>query len=236
MTEHPKTETDHISQARAKILDAAVANAVFDGWGGPALAQAISDSGVDAGLAALAFPRGAVDLALAFHKRGDAALEVAAATEDMTHLRYSQKVARLLELRLEAMAPEQEAVRKAVAFFALPQNGADGARAIWDTADLVWRLLGDTSEDVNWYTKRATLSAVWSSAVLFWLGDTSEDFANTRAFITRRIDNVMSFEKFKAQMRKTPLAKLFAAGPGRILERVKAPTGPMRDMPGYMER
>ena len=92
-------------------------------------------------------------------------------------------------------------------FFALPQYAADGAGAVWHTADAIWAALGDTSRDVNWYTKRMTLGAVYSACVLFWLGDESPDMADTRAFIDRRIDDVMRFEKVKAQA-KGLVAKL----------------------------
>jgi len=236
MSEAPKTEADHIATTRDAVLDIAILNAVFDGWGEGALREAVREAQVDPGLAKLAFPRGAVDLALAFHRRGDTALAARMASDEMQGLRYSQKVARALELRIDVMADQRDAVRKAAAFFALPQNAADGARAVWETADTIWKGLGDSSQDYNWYTKRATLSAVWSSVVLYWLGDDSPDHARTLDFIERRIDNVMAFEKVKSQIRDTPMGRAFAAGPGRVLERIKAPTGPRRDLPGYVER
>ncbi|MEO1549498.1 MAG: COQ9 family protein [Pseudomonadota bacterium] len=236
MSEAPKTEADHIATTRDAVLDIAILNAVFDGWGEGALREAVREAQVDPGLAKLAFPRGAVDLALAFHRRGDTALAARMASDEMQGLRYSQKVARALELRIDVMADQRDAVRKAAAFFALPQNAADGARAVWETADTIWKGLGDSSQDYNWYTKRATLSAVWSSVVLYWLGDDSPDHARTLDFIERRIDNVMAFEKVKSQIRDTPMGRAFAAGPGRMLERIKAPTGPRRDLPGYVER
>ncbi len=235
MAKSKKTEVDHVAEARTAVLKAAIGNAVFDGWGEPALRQAVADAGVDAGLAKLAFPRGALDLALAFHFDGDARLAEAMATEDMSALRYSQKVARALEIRLELIADDREAVRKAVAYFALPIHAAEGAKAIWHTADTIWKGLGDTSEDINWYTKRATLSTVWSSVVLYWLGDESPDFQNTRAFIARRIDNVMQIEKAKAAFRNNPLGRLFAKGPGRIFENVCAPGSPRDDLPGSLK-
>ena len=105
----------------------------------------------------------------------------------------------------------------------MPQYFNEGTRCIWQTADAVWTALGDQSDDINWYSKRATLSAVWSSVVLYWLGDESENMQDTRAFIDRRIDNVMQFEKAKAQFNKSPLGKLFEMGPARLLDRIQAP-------------
>jgi ubiquinone biosynthesis protein COQ9 len=92
--------------------------------------------------------------------------------------------------------------------------------------------LGDSSRDLNWYTKRATLSAVYAATVLFWLGDTSEGDADTWAFLDRRIDNVMQIEKAKAGLRDNPLGKALLRGPLKILERVHAPEQ-RNDLPGH---
>ena len=110
-------------------------------------------------------------------------------------------------------------------------NAAEGARLIWGTADAIWTALGDTSDDVNWYTKRATLSAVYSAAVLFWLGDQSPNQSATSDFIDRRIENVMEFEKVKSKIRESALGKAFLSGPGRILDNIRAPVS-RRDVPG----
>lgn len=227
------SEADHISKAKAAILAAALPEVMFDGWSEATLARAVEVSGVDSGLAAQAFPRGAVDLAYGFHVAGDAELAERMVTEDLSAYRYRDRVARALFMRLEIAARDKEAVRRGVTFFALPLHAADGSRAIWHTADVIWAGLGDRSDDVNWYTKRMTLSAVYSACVLFWLGDDSADMAPTKAFIDRRIDNVMQFEKFKSRMRDTRLAKMFSKGPGRLLDVIRAPgqTAP-EDLPG----
>lgn len=235
MTKSEKTETDHIALTRAKVLESAMPHVVFDGWSAETLAAAIADSGVDEGLAALAFPRGAVDLALAFHYDGDRRLAEAMAAADMSSLRYSEKIAQGVRMRLQLAEGHREAVRRGSALFALPIHAADGAKAIWNTADTIWNALGDTSRDVNWYTKRATLSAVYSSAVLFWLGDDSGGEA-TNEFIDRRIANVMQFEKFKATMRGNALVKAFMAGPGKVLDKVTAPGEAPQDLPGSIRK
>ena len=107
-----------------------------------------------------------------------------------------------------------------------------GSKLIWGTSDAIWTALGDTSDDINWYTKRATLSAVYGSVVLYWLGDDSMDGQATTDFIDRRIENVMQFETFKAALIKNPLTKPFAAAIGQLMSRVKAPSEPPSDLPG----
>jgi ubiquinone biosynthesis protein COQ9 len=233
-----KSEQDHLVKARNRLLAAVLPNIPFDGWSKKSFTKAVSDSGVDPSLAMQACPRGALDLALAYHRDGDANMSARANSADLTALRYSARVAALVKFRLEA-APDTEIVRRGVTFFAMPAHAAEGAEAIWQTCDLIWNTLGDTSDDMNWYTKRAILSAVYSSTLLFWLGDESEGHSATWQFLDRRIENVMQFEKLKAGVQKNPLMQAFMRGPGKLLDKVKAPgRGNNRDgrpdLPGYM--
>lgn len=220
--------------AKAALLEAALPHVAFDGWSETTFRAAVADSGLAPGLARALFPRGAVDLALAFHAAGDAAMQERAAAADLAALRYSERVAALIRFRLEA-ATDKEAVRRGTALFALPHHAADGARAIWGTADAIWRALGDTSDDLAWYSKRATLSGVYAATVLYWLGDDSPDHRATWDFLDRRIANVMQIEKMKAGLRDNPLVKTLVNGPWNVLAGVKAPARP-DDLPGMTRK
>lgn len=217
-----------------ELLDAVVTHVPFDGWSDDALKAACADLDMPLDEARSHFPRGGVDMAFAYHKRGDALMAERLAGEDPGEMRYRDRIAHAVRVRLEVA--DKELVRRGMALFALPQHAADGSRAIWETSGLIWETLGDTSDDVNWYTKRATLSAVYSSTVLYWLGDESEGQEATWAFLDRRIENVMSFEKFKGKMRGTPLHKAFMAGPGKLLDKVRAPGAARGDYPGSWTR
>ncbi|MCA3446744.1 MAG: COQ9 family protein [Rhodobacter sp.] len=225
----PETD-DTLLAAKTAVLDAALSHVPFDGWSDTTLRAAIAASGVEPGLAQALFPRGAVDLALAFHRRGDDAMVAKLKATDLVAMRYRDRVAAAIRFRLEAVT-DKEVVRRGATLFALPTHAADGAKAIWGTADAIWDALGDTSRDVNWYTKRATLSAVYAATVLFWLGDDSIGHQGTREFLDRRIDDIMRIEKVKAGLRDNPLSKALLAGPLKLMEAVKAPTMP-DDLPG----
>lgn len=216
-----------------RLIDAALAHVPFDGWSEASFRAAVCDTGVTPGIARAAFPRGAVDLAVAFHRRGDDRMITQLKAEDLSEMRFRDKIARAVRIRLEIAEEDREAVRRGVTLFALPIHAADGARAVWGTVDAIWDTLGDRSEDVNWYSKRATLSGVYSATVLYWLGDQSEEFRETWSFLDRRIDNVMQIEKIKAQARKSPLISRLMTGPNIILDRIKAPARtPRGDLPG----
>jgi ubiquinone biosynthesis protein COQ9 len=212
-----------------RILDAALPHVPFDGWSETSFRAAIADAGVADGLARALFPRGGVDLALAYHARGDAEMLEKLRTMDLSTMRFRDRIAVAVRTRLELA--DKELVRRGTTLFALPQHAGDGARAIWGTTDKIWTALGDTSTDLNWYTKRGTLTAVYGATVLYWLGDGSLDHQASWEFLDRRIDQVMQFEKLKAGLRENPLGKALLAGPLKVLERVRAPKLP-DDLPG----
>ncbi len=229
MGERREKTTSDQAELRDALLDAALMHVVFDGWTPATWEAALNDSEVDRTLAEAVFPRHALDLAIAYHLRGDAEMEARLSAANLAEVRFRDRVAMAVRFRLEAV--DKEAVRRGATLFALPQNAAEGSKLIWGTADAIWTALGDTSQDVNWYTKRATLSAVYSSTVLFWLGDDSAEHQATWEFLDRRIDNVMQFEKLKASVNQNPLLKPLLAGPSWLLDQIKAPAQ-RDDLPG----
>lgn len=214
---------------RERLLDAILPHVVFDGWSETAFRASAADIGLALPLARVHCPRGATDLAADYHRQGDRAMTAALAGAATDGMRFRDRVTLAVRLRLEGA--DREIVRRGAALFALPQNAATGAALIWGTADAVWTALGDRSDDINWYSKRATLSAVYSSTLLYWLGDESEGHQATWEFLDRRIEGVMRFEKFKASLRDNPVLAKVMAGPLRALGRIRAPGG-MADMPG----
>ncbi len=212
-----------------RLLQAALPHVPFDGWSDAALMAAADESATAPALARAIYPRGGVDLALTYHKQGDTAMQDALAACDLVSMRFRDRVALAVKLRLQDA--DRELVRRGTALLALPQYAAEGARAIWGTADAIWTALGDTSTDINWYTKRASLSAVYGATVLFWMGDDSDGHQATWDFLDRRIEGIMQIEKTKARFRENPLGKALMAGPLKVLERIHAPQRP-QDLPG----
>ncbi|MEM6622456.1 MAG: COQ9 family protein [Pseudomonadota bacterium] len=224
MTNVEKSEEDHIAEARSRLLEAMLPHVAFDGWSQTSLNEAVAETGVEPGLAKLAFPRGGVDMALAFHRaKDDELLVVLEGSGGVQSMRIRDRITHCVRRRIELVSDDREAVRRGATLFALPIHAPEGARAMWETADKIWTLCGDTSTDYNWYTKRAILSGVYSSTVLFWLGDEDPTGRATWDFLDRRIDDVMQFEKVKAAVRDNPLAKAVLAVPNAMLGMIRAP-------------
>ncbi|MEE4187769.1 MAG: COQ9 family protein [Roseobacter sp.] len=218
--------------AKADLLQAALMHVPFDGWSEATFQAAIRDAEIPASVARAICPRGAVDLAVAFHKNGDAAMLARLEEADLSGMKFREKVTAAVRYRLEVIE-DKEAVRRGSTLFALPMYAPEGAKLVWGTCDAIWKALGDSSTDVNWYTKRATLAGVYSATVLYWLGDDSPDHMATWAFLDRRIEDVMRIEEVKARVRKSPTLSRLMAGPNWVLSHIKAPgAAPRSNLPG----
>lgn len=198
MTTLPDDPT--LDEIRAAIAPRLPMHAAFDGWGPDALARAAEEVGVDPDVARVAFADGAVEMIDAWFRSVDHAMAAALPADALAAMKVRARITALVWVRIETVAPDREALRRALAILALPTNVARGAKMGWRAADLMWRLAGDKSVDYNHYTKRLMLSGVYASTVLALLDDETPDLADTRAFLDRRIDNVMSIEKTKAQL------------------------------------
>ncbi len=191
-----------LDELRLALAPPIAANAGFDGWGDAARDLAADEAGVDRDVARLAYPNGAVDMVDAWFQTIDARMARAVPADRLAAAKVRERIALLVEARLDAVAPDREALRRALAVLATPGNVARAARLGWRTADLIWRRAGDTATDLNHYTKRAILLGVYGATVAVFLNDDSEGFADTRAFLDRRIDGILRFEKLKAGMAK----------------------------------
>lgn len=218
-------------EIQSRLLDAAMIHVAFDGWSEATFRAACADIDLDLETARGLCPNGAVDLAVAYHRRGDSQMRAALAAADLAAMRVRDRVTFAVRARIEAA--DKELVRRGMTLFALPIHAARGAELIWGTADAIWDALGDPSTDANWYSKRMILGGVYSAVVLYWLGDDSPEHDATWAFLDRRIEDVMRFEKTKTQIRGNPALKTLVAGADWLLSGVKAPRR-RDDLPGGM--
>jgi ubiquinone biosynthesis protein COQ9 len=190
-----------LEQLRRRLALAVGENAVFDGWSRQAVDTAAGQLGIDPVQARLAMPKSQAGLIDCYIQEVDRALEAGLTAERLGTMKIREKIRAIIWRRLEIMGPAREAVRRALAILAMPQNLPLALRTSWRSADLMWRIAGDTSTDFNHYTKRITLGAVYGSTLLVWLDDQGEGWKETSAFLDRRIDDVMKFERLKAEWR-----------------------------------
>ena len=186
-----------LDEIRAALAPLVAQGAAFDGFSAAALEDAAGRLRIDADVARLAFPGGGRDMVDAWFADIDAAMAERCPAEKLAELKIRQRILTLVETRIDLLANSRESLRRALALLALPTNAPHAAKLGWRAADLMWRLAGDTATDYNHYSKRAILGTVYASTMAVFLNDESENFAETRAFLARRIDAVMRFESWK---------------------------------------
>lgn len=189
-----------LDELRVVLAPAIAEAAIFDGWSDTALVSAAELADVDPAVARLAFPGGAMDMIAAWVEQVDLRMAEAFDPAILAQMPIRERIRALVWFRLEAIAGLEEALRRALAIQAMPQNLARTAKLGWASADAMWRLAGDTATDYNYYTKRAILTSIYAATLAVFLSDESEGKADTRAFLDRRIEEVMKFEKAKAQL------------------------------------
>ncbi|MFY8075298.1 MAG: COQ9 family protein [Sphingorhabdus lacus] len=209
-----------LDEMRAALAPLIARNAAFDGWSYAAVESAAVELEIEPEVAALAFNGNAMRMVDAWIDSIDQELARRLTASRLNALKIRDRITILLATRLEIMNPDREALRRAMAIMAMPQNIVRGTKVGWRSADRMWRMAGDTASDFNHYTKRATLSAVYGSTLSVFVNDESPDFIDTRAFLDRRIENVMQFEKVKAQARAR---KEYAPSLSRFIGRLRYP-------------
>ncbi len=190
-----------IDPTAAAIVNATLSHVPFDGWSEKALALGAADAGVEQNLVPALFPRGAIDAIALYSRLADAEMVAAFDALPETPKKIHLAIRALILLRLESAQKNKDAVRRALTVLALPAHGKLSAELLYGTVDAMWRVAGQTDTGFSFYTRRATLAAVYSATLLAWLADNSGDMAKTSAFLDRRLANVASIPRATAPLR-----------------------------------
>jgi ubiquinone biosynthesis protein COQ9 len=184
---------------KGAIIEAALAHIAFDGFTDKLMTRAAKEAGANKTDMLRLFPNGALSLLEAYSESVDAEMENRLAKLKLAAMPVRGRITTAVKTRLAILKPRKGAARRAVAHLSLPPNVALGAKLVYRTVDAMWRAAGDVSTDFNFYTKRAILAGVYSATLMRWFTDDSADESATGAFLAARIENVMQFERLKAQ-------------------------------------
>lgn len=213
-------EPASLEELRISLAPAIADAAAFDGWSEVSVRDAAAAAGIDPAAAVFAFSGGPMQMIEAWVHGIDAAMRQALPAEQIASLKIRERIRTLVQFRLDAIAHQKEALRRALSIMAMPQNSARAVKLGWSSADAMWRLAGDTASDYNHYTKRMTLGSIYAATLAVYANDRSEDSAETKAFLDRRIEGIMKFEKAKARLLR-PREEHFS--PARLLGRLRYP-------------
>jgi len=202
MSRAHKSTTQDIGTMRARILEKTLTHVPFDGWTEKALVRGAEDAGYPSAMALDAFPGGVTDAIDCAAEAADAAMLATIEKMDLSSMRVHERISAAVRARLEMSAPHREAIQRALAILALPQNLPLAAKTVWRTVDAIWYAVGDNSTDFNYYTKRGLLAGVYSATLAYWLNDHSPENADSWSFLERRIDEVMRVPKLVGKLRE----------------------------------
>jgi len=188
--------------AKEALLAALLPDVPFDGWSARALAKAAERAGLDPAEAASLFPGGARDAVAWFSHWADRETMATLDPAVLAAMKVRERIAAAVRARLRILTPHREAVWRALSLLSQPQNGALGAKLLYDAVDAIWHLAGDTATDFNFYTKRALLAGVYAATTLYWLDDRSADGVDTAAFLDRRLAEVMGIPRVTGRLRE----------------------------------
>lgn len=209
-----------LDELRLALAPEVAASAVFDGWSETAVREAAAIAGTDPDAAVYAFSGGPMAMIAAWIGWVDAEMVRVLPAEKLAGMKIRERIAEQVWARLMAMAPHKEGLRRAQAIMAMPQNVPQALKLGWYSADLMWRQAGDTATDYNHYTKRMMLGSIYAATLAVFVGDNSPDHADTRAFLDRRIEGIMKFEKAKAKLLNRDIEHF---SPARLLGRLRYP-------------
>lgn len=198
----PSKDIDYetrIAQVKAEILEAMLENVIFDGWSADNFNQSCAQAHIDKSLAALAFPRGAIDVIAYMHRSIDADFFEKLPLEIADEPSLTRKISLALKLRFTLSEAYKEEIRSAASFMSLPQYSGTGGALIWETVSQIWKAVGDEAQGWEYYSKRATLFSIYSACFLYWLQDQE---GNLDGFIDRRLMDIGNFAKFKTRIRQ----------------------------------
>lgn len=213
-----------IDTLRDDILVASLPNVVFDGWSLQALRDGTHMAGHEPSALLRAFPGGVTDAVEHFADWTDRQMLDRLEALPLAEMKVRVRISLAVRTYFEVLEPYREAKRRQLSYLAMPQNVALGLRLLYRTVDAMWFAAGDTSTDYNHYTKRALLSAVVSSSTFYWLDDKSEGHVETRAFIDRRLADVMAVGKATSGVGKIGSMLNFLPNPLRFARQMRQRT------------
>jgi ubiquinone biosynthesis protein COQ9 len=182
------------SPERDAAIEAVLPHVATSGW---TVATLLAAAGPDADLL---FPGGPADMVECYCDLADRWMEQDAAAQPIEALRVPQRVRAVIAARLRRNEPYKDAVRRGLGVLAAPGRGVLAVQTTARTVDTIWYAAGDSSADFSWYTKRATLAAVYTATLLFWLKDSSSDSTSTLDFLDRQLGFVSRIGQIRRKM------------------------------------
>ena len=200
-----KTKTSDYNQIRIDLIRAMLTHVPFDGWTWKAMEQGAIDIGFEKKKTSSfrmkifkdLFKNGSIDFIEIFSEIIDLEVKEKYDLLEFKPERVSEKIKKIIMIRLNLCQKYKEAVRTSISLTAMPINAKISLNILYKTCNSMWRIAGDKSTDFSFYTRRISLAAVYTPTLLFWLNDNSDDNAETEFFLDRRLKGINKISRLK---------------------------------------
>ena len=200
-----KTKASDYNQIRIDLIRAMLTHVPFDGWTWKAMEQGAIDIGFEKKKTSSyrmkifkdLFKNGSIDFIEIFSEVIDFEVKEKYDLLEFKPERVSEKIKKIIMIRLNLCQKYKEAVRTSISLTAMPINAKISLNILYKTCNSMWRIAGDKSTDFSFYTRRISLAAVYTSTLLFWLNDNSNDNVETEFFLDRRLKGINKISRLK---------------------------------------
>ncbi len=205
MVKTMNTNTFDNNQIRNDLIKAMLTHVPFDGWTWEAMEQGAIDIGYEKKKTSSErikifknlFKNGSIDFIDAFSEIIDLEVKENYNLIEAKPERVPEKIKIIIMIRLNLCQKYKEAVRSSISLSAIPVNTKISLNILYRTCNSIWRIVGDKSTDFSFYTRRISLGAVYTSTLLFWLNDKSNNNIETEFFLDRRLKEISKISSLK---------------------------------------
>ena len=199
------TNTLDNNQIKTNLVKAMLTHVPFDGWTWEAMEQGAIDLGFEKKKTSSLrikifkelFKNGSIDFIDTFSKIIDLEVIENYNLVEPKPERVPEKIKKIIMTRLNLCHKYKEAVRSSISVTAIPVNSKISLNILYKTCNSIWRMAGDKSTDFSFYTRRISLAAVYTSTLLFWLNDNSNNNIETEFFLDRRLKDISKISSLK---------------------------------------
>uniref|UniRef100_A0A2P2KVL0 Ubiquinone biosynthesis protein n=1 Tax=Rhizophora mucronata TaxID=61149 RepID=A0A2P2KVL0_RHIMU len=187
---------------QARVLQASLRHVLRLGWSEEAMIAGARDVGVSPSIVG-SFPRKEAALVEFFMDEClQKLIDRIGSGEELQKLVPSERISKLVRIRLEMQAPHVSKWPQALSIQAHPSNAPTSFKQRAMLVDEIWHAVDDDGSDIDWYVKRTVLGGIYSTTEIYMLTDSSPD----------------SFDLKKTIQEAKYLAEAVGAGMGNSLQ------------------
>jgi len=183
---------------RLKILDESKKYIIRNGWNEDLFKLITKNSNYEYKDLTSLFPEGHLSLLEFFLNDLNDNMTHLSKKINLKKMRIHKRIRELILLRLRINRKDNDLIKRTYFALMLPQYSKIAYSSLYSTVDQMWFLVGDTSTDFNFYTKRAILASVYSLTIFYSINN---DVEKSIKFLDYQLKKVSKIPLIKNKIR-----------------------------------